>query len=303
MKKIYLLSFALLAFVFSSNAQIIEDDFEFYTLGDMADQNPSVWNNWSNDPLGAPAENIIVSDDFANSGTKSGLIADGGVQDAMLLLGDHTSGIRTLNFMFYVPSGRTGYYNFQESVPAGANWALHVHFNETGATNGVGGFASDNSATPVAGVTFTYPEDTWFLMSHEIDMDNNTVIVRVDGTEAYNGDFFAETGQVSGVDMFSISGNNTYYVDDVLYVDGTLGTDDFSSDVFSVYPNPVKNVLNISSKNAVNSITVYDILGKVVLKANPDAISPSIDMSGLSSGAYLVNVTIGNSSKTVKVIK
>ncbi|HAV55400.1 MAG TPA: T9SS C-terminal target domain-containing protein, partial [Aequorivita sp.] len=35
----------------------------------------------------------------------------------------------------------------------------------------------------------------------------------------------------------------------------------------------------------------------------PGAISPKVDMSGLSSGAYLVQVTIGNATKTVKVLK
>ena len=69
----------------------------------------------------------------------------------------------------------------------------------------VGTFAQDNTADPVAGESFTYPEDTWFLVSHVIDMDTNTVSFSIDGTEFYNGDFFAETGNVAGVDFFSIS--------------------------------------------------------------------------------------------------
>jgi len=105
------------------------------------------------------------------------------------------------------------------------------------------------------------------------------------------------------MDFFTIDANNDYWIDDVFYIDEFLGVDDFSADVFSVYPNPVRDVLNISSKAAVDSITVYDILGKVVLQAQPNAISPSIDMGALASGAYLVNVTIGNASKTIKVIK
>ena len=67
--------------------------------------------------------------------------------------------------------------------------------------------------------------------------------------------------------------------------------------------NPVRDILNISSKAAVDIITVYDILGKIVLQDQPDVISPSINMGALASGAYLVNVTIGNASKTIKIIK
>ena len=93
------------------------------------------------------------------------------------------------------------------------------------------------------------------------------------------------------------------YHDDFIFVSGVLGSDDFTAANFSVYPNPVKNVLNISSTNVVESVVVYDVLGKVVLNVNPGVASPSIDTSALSSGAYLVNVTIDGSSKTIKVIK
>jgi hypothetical protein len=62
-------------------------------------------------------------------------------------------------------------------------------------------------------------------------------------------------------------------------------------------------MLNIKSTSAVDNVTVYDILGKVVLQENPGTISPAINMSNLASGSYLVKVTIGDSSKTVKILK
>jgi len=305
MKKIYLLALAAFALSFTVNAQLLEDNFEFYDLGDMSDQNPTVWNNWSNDPVGAPTENIIVTDAQASSGDQSGFIDVGaGPQDAMLLLGTQSSGIRTLNFNFFVPTGKTGYYNFQESIPAGANWALHIHFNEANAAPGTGTFAMNNTADPVAGESFIYPQNTWFTMSHEINMDDNTVIVRMDGKIAYSGDFFAETGEVAGVDFFAIDANNEYYVDDILYVDGQIAAnDDFAADKFSVYPNPVQDILNIRSTTSVDTIAIYDVLGKLVLETAPDAISPSVNMSGLTTGVYLVKITIDGASKTVKVIK
>ena len=101
-----------------------------------------------------------------------------------------------------------------------------------------------------------------------------------------------------------MDGNGTnFWLDEVQIAQGLLGADDFSGDVFSVFPNPVVNTLNIKSAIAVDNVTIYDVLGKQVLSVNPDAISPSVDMSALSSGAYLVNVTIGNASKTIKILK
>ena len=71
------------------------------------------------DPAGSPAENIIVSDDFAASGTKSGFIGPGqGPQDALLYLGNETTGDYTLRWNMYVPSGNEGYFNVQGTIPA-----------------------------------------------------------------------------------------------------------------------------------------------------------------------------------------
>lgn len=298
MKKIYLLAFAIGAFTFSANAQIINDDMESYTPGPVHEDH---WGSWSG---GAGPEDIVVTTDQAFSGAQSGYIGDSGVQDAMLLLGNQTSGQFTLNWHMYIPGGKTGYYNVQEDEDTGASggiWAINVFFNEDNLTPGTGYVYDDlNPATQVA--TFSYPENFWFQLSHEIDLDTDTVKMYIDGSLIYDGPFYSG-GNLGGIDFFSIDTNNQYYVDDVLFLNGIAGVEDFAADSFRVYPNPVKDVLTISTKTAVDNVTVYDVLGKAVLTVQPDVISPKIDMSGLTSGAYLVQVTIGNATKTVKVLK
>ena len=39
------------------------------------------------------------------------------------------------------------------------------------------------------------------------------------------------------------------------------------------------------------------------MNVNPGVVSPSLNMSSLNAGVYLVNVTINGTSKSVKVIK
>ncbi len=127
----------------------------------------------------------------------------------------------------------------------------------------------------------------------------------VDGNSVFTGQAYytnGASGGIGGIDFYSIDGDNEYYLDDIVFTN-SLGTEDFSADLFSVYPNPVQDILNIKSASNVDNVTVYDILGKVVLQEQPAKVSPSIDMSGLTSGAYLVKVTIGNASKTVKILK
>lgn len=297
MKRIYLLAFAIGAFTFSANAQI-NDDMEGYSTGPVHEDH---WSSWSG---AAGPEDLVITTDQAFSGSQSGYIGDDGVQDAVLMLGNQTSGQYTLSWYMYVPGGKTGYYNVQEDEDTGASggiWGLNVHFNEGNASPGTG-TVQDDANPPNILATFSYPENFWFQITHEIDLDTDTVIMSIDGTEIYNGDFYTTGGNLGGIDFFSIDDNNQYYLDDVFF-DSAAGVEDFAADSFRVYPNPVKDVLTISTKTAVDNVTVYDVLGKAVISVNPDTISPKVDMSGLSSGAYLVQVTIGNATKTVKVLK
>ncbi len=303
MKKIYLLAFALGAFTFSANAQLIDDDMEGYTPGPVHEDH---WSSWSG---GAGPEDMIITTDQAFSGSQSGYIGEGadpngGPQDAMLLLGNKTTGTYTLDWYMYVPGGKTGYYNVQEDEDTGATggiWAINVHFNLDNLTPGTGYVVDDANPGNIVS-TFSYPENFWFNIRHEIDVDADTVKMYIDGSLIYDGPFYSG-GNLGGIDFYAINSNNEYYIDDVTFVEGIAGVDDFAADSFRVYPNPVKDVLNISTKTAVDNIEVYDVLGKRVLSVQPDVISPKINMSGLASGAYMVKVTIGNASKTVKVIK
>ena len=86
----------------------------------------------------------------------------------------------------------------------------------------------------------------------------------------------------------------------------TLKIQDFEfSNYFSLYPNPAIEELNIIAKQIIEmqSLTIYDILGQVVI-AVPNAISGSkIDVSKLSSGNYFVKVKSDKGISSMKFIK
>ncbi len=305
MKKVYLLAFALGAFAFSANAQLIDDDIESYSLGPLFEDH---WSSWSGT---AGPDNALVSDEYANSGTQSVFISGDLAQDALLLLGNQASGEWQLDFKMYIPGGKSGYFNFQGETEgggagnggAGVFLSPNLVFNNVQSTSGspgVGG-AYGNVDDPDPIYTWTYPQDFWFDVSIIFNVDDITWTMTIDGTEIPTQPM-DDTPVVGGIDFFSFDANNEYYIDDVVF-GSTAGIQDFAADSFRMYPNPVKDVLNISTKTAVDNIEVYDVLGKRVLSAQPDVISPKINMSGLASGTYMVKVTIGNASKTVKIIK
>ena len=305
MKKIYLLGFTLCAFAFTGTAQVEQlDDFDSYDIGDISPQSDA-WRTWSGDE-GTPEEGQVTFDQ-AVSGFQSMSIGPGveggGPQDQLFLVESQpSSGIYTLKWQMYVPTGQEGYFNVQgtiETPQPGSFLTTDIYFNPDNTTPGQGQIADGTIAWP-------FPHDAWFEVELIFDLDASTYGMNIDGAEAIPaGRPFNDltVPYLGGVDFFAASEFTLYYIDGMVAGAGVLSTSDFAADVFSVYPNPVKDVLNIESAAAVNNVTVYDVLGKTVLTAQPDAISPSIDMSALSSGAYLVQVTIDGASKTVKVIK
>jgi len=302
MKKIYLLALAAFALTFTVNAQIIEDDMEFYTLGEMGTQNPTLWTSWTNDG-GVTLDGMLVVDNIAID-TKSLLSIGGEGRDPVMLLGNITSGTYTLTWEWYIPTDKEGYFNIQgETPPVGTAFtgvfnSSNIYFNQEGTNPGV-------VLDQTTGETGTFPADTWFTVSIFFDVDNLEYTMTVDGVDINAAPVgFQADATLGGINFFPGCACSEYYTDNVLFVEGTgAGTDDFAANNFSVYPNPVQDVLNIRSVNAVDAIQVYDVLGKLVLETSPNAISPSINMGALNSGAYLVQVTIDGASKTVKVIK
>jgi hypothetical protein len=84
---------------------------------------------------------------------------------------------------------------------------------------------------------------------------------------------------------------------------GTFSNNEFSSENFDFYPNPVRSILNIESANPISSIQVYDMLGKVVYNKDFDSSNLNINLQELSAGTYLLKVNIDNSYETFRIIK
>lgn len=82
-----------------------------------------------------------------------------------------------------------------------------------------------------------------------------------------------------------------------------LGRDGFNAAAFKYYPNPVKDVLNLSYSADITSVTVYNLLGQQVLAKDVNATSATLDMTVLQDGTYIVNVTSGDAVQTIKIVK
>lgn len=71
-----------------------------------------------------------------------------------------------------------------------------------------------------------------------------------------------------------------------------------------VYPNPVQDIVTISSEEKILSVTVYNTAGKSILTKEINDTKGNIDLSGVLSGVYQINVRlVNNLIKTAKIIK
>jgi len=94
------------------------------------------------------------------------------------------------------------------------------------------------------------------------------------------------------------------YPADLPVFDATLSTIEFNNErLFTYYPNPVDNTFTLESKNTISSVIIFNLLGQEIYRNSPNTINSNIDMSGLNAGAYLVKVTVNETTKSIRIIK
>lgn len=82
-----------------------------------------------------------------------------------------------------------------------------------------------------------------------------------------------------------------------------LATSDLNSFDFTYYPNPVKDVLNISSQKSVESVSVHNATGQLVLQ-KIKASNEQIDVKSLPPGIYIFRIILeGGQVESFKIVK
>ena len=142
-----------------------------------------------------------------------------------------------------------------------------------------------------------------------VELDTNTTLENQ--WETLTWDF---SGQTAGIDFTTVvvffefvpdlpGDGSTYYYDDI-EVAQALSISDYESFSVSSFPNPVKNIWNVSSIDEISQITIYNILGKNIKTVSPHMNTYSLDMSQFNSGIYLMKIVSSKGeTHTLKVLK
>ncbi len=191
------------------------ENFESYASGEnIAMENPTWWKTWENLP-GTSQDGAIITGN-AHSGTHTvsiDFVPDN--TDLVLKLGDRKTGQYKLSWWMYIQPSYGGYYNIQHYESVGLDYACEVWFNSAGS----GFLRAGGNDYP-----FVYPQYTWFRVVHYIDLDNDLIMLVINGEMVHHWPFSYQsnstggTKQLGGVDFYAATpdGSPPYYlVDDV----------------------------------------------------------------------------------------
>lgn len=89
-----------------------------------------------------------------------------------------------------------------------------------------------------------------------------------------------------------------------IYISSTLNTEmPVATGVITLSPNPATTAFTLTANNSINNVKLYNMLGQMVLQKELNATQSTIDISGLSAGAYMVNATAQGKTLALKLIK
>ncbi|TXF79100.1 T9SS type A sorting domain-containing protein [Chryseobacterium sp.] len=181
----------------------------------------------------------------------------------------NTATFYTRLYAFEVSTGVPG-------VPSPMTMNVYINTTRslTGATQIGTAITTSGTTHVLRTVPFTVPTTGNYYM---IFSNNTPVATGATNTTALIFDTFAIT-------------SNSLAVNDIASNDANI----------SVYPNPTSDILNIRSKEKVNSVSVYDIAGRkidVKLKDN------TVNVKSLQSGTYIITVETSKGKISEKFIK
>ena len=190
---------------------------------------------------------------------------------------------------FYTRKGTDSNTDYADRLEVRYSTAA-THTTPTGGPTGVGSFTTLGiSVNPNLLTGFVYPK-TWTKYSFTVAGVGATekpvkfgfrYFVTQGGTNGNNSD-------IVGIDTFSIDRE-------------VLAVSDVKKGTTSVYPNPAKDVLNISSAENFKSVKIYNTVGQLI---TDKVFNKTLNVSNLEKGTYIINLTKSdNSLESIKFIK
>lgn len=283
-------------------AQVFNDNFDSYTAGNyLGDESTGTnWTTWNDMP--GTGEDGTISDKYAASAPNSLEIKEN--VDVIYDFEGVYSGHYTLSFNYLIPEGSSGgYFNCMHEFKGSSSvYAFDSYFSN----DGTGYMTVKNEKT-----NFTFPKNNWFPIVIDINFDEDTATMTIDGN-FIAGWAFHHTNNSSGlyeklavIDFYGTSANGNpgtlYYIDDFSFAESTVGVNDYQAPQVTIFPNPTSSQINITAEQ-MKQVELYNLVGQKIYAATCTENSISIPADNLTAGAYIVKVIADKGISTQKVI-
>lgn len=155
-----------------------------------------------------------------------------------------------------------------------AEYGLETYNIKVSTTN-----MNPNSFTTIAG-PINAPADAWTFVSYDLS---------------------AYAGQEAYVAIQCVSTDRFVFMIDNVEITYVTGTDKPASPVFSIFPNPVSDILNIQGESRMEMVRLVNLAGQIIYESPVKSNEFRIETSGMPSGLYLLNITTDKGNTIQKV--
>ena len=304
MKNLYFLAAALFCSTISAQNQISFENAEGYQLGSIQGQN--AWQI-TDDGDGNFVQNQMVTDEKSSNGTfsfKNGYTDEYGGQ-FFPIIGAQKEFAQPLDYndatvSFDVLVTETEGSNFEMSAYGISTTqeyypVFDLAFDWEGTLKVVSNIDYDMEDTG-----FTWEANRWYAI--KVKVSATEIKYFIDGALIYTTPNFTQI-DLLGMNFLHDNYSGDAYIDNIKINEVNMAVSSVKKGNIAVYPNPVKNNLNLNLPNGekVSLIQIYNMAGQNVLTNNG---STSLNLENLKAGTYIITVTnTKGSSYSSKFIK
>ncbi len=190
-------------------------------------------------------------------------------------------------------SGASATYTMYTTSNGGATWSAGVPYTQPylslsfipGTTTLVGTASNNTTFTYNSGYSTDFGA-TWTAIDSGVQ---RTSIKFLNGTTGWAGGF-TTSSTTDGI---------------YKYTGANLRTDSFLASNFAIYPNPVNEIISISSDDVVfENISLTDINGRIVKETATNSVTNyNLNISDLNSGIYFMKIKTAEGILDKKIIK
>ncbi|MBC7605457.1 MAG: T9SS type A sorting domain-containing protein [Burkholderiales bacterium] len=189
---------------------------------------------------------------------------------------------------------KTIYVSLQEELQTGCHYVKSFELTIIPLVTAPTGDISQNftNGQTLANLVVTGENIIWYDSPADGNVLPTTTLLQ-------NNTTYYATQSVDGCESNRNTNANRFAVTTFLVLSNSF----FSTSAFSVYPNPVHDLLTITAQEILKSIVVYNAVGQQILSLDPDQKELQINTAKFTSGVYFLKLNTETESRILKVLK